>query len=97
MKQHFVKRGYDMTKLEKSIANVAKMERSNLLNDKIQSTKDPQVIFVCGWHLNLNKLLSIFKKTLASTQNRVKINKNIRINAFCGIPESKDNKKSNSS
>ena len=60
MKQYFISRGYKEKHLEQTITKVKKMERTELLNDKIEtSTKDPQSVFVCTWHPKLKQLPSI--------------------------------------
>ena len=58
MKKHFVSRGYDEKVLSKTIQNVRKMERADLLKDKVQKEKDESKILVCTWHPSLRKASS---------------------------------------
>ena len=58
MKKHFVSRGYDEKVLSKTIQNVRKMERADLLKDKVQKEKDESKIPVCTWHPLLRKTSS---------------------------------------
>ena len=57
MKTHFVARGYSEKNLDRTITEVKKLKREDLLKDKdLNSSKDPQSIFVCTWHPKLNNL-----------------------------------------
>ena len=63
LKTYFVSRGYNSKNLEKTIKEVKKLKREDLLTEKNPSkSKDPQSIFVCTWHPKLNKLPSILRE-----------------------------------
>ena len=50
MKKQFQLRGYDEKRLSKPIETVRKMEREDLLQDKVKEIKDDGQIMVLTWH-----------------------------------------------
>ena len=75
LSKFFMKRGYDKSKLDESINEVLKIERSLLLEDKPREKKDPQIIFVTNWHQNLSTMPSILKKYFHILENDHKTSK----------------------
>ena len=67
----FIKRGYENRTLQKTIKDVAQVERDTLLEDIISEKKDPQLIFVCNWHPNLSTLPVILKKHFHILENDI--------------------------
>jgi hypothetical protein len=75
MKTHFIARGYKKENLEKTIAEVKKLKREELLADKdVLAEKDPQSIFVCTWHPALSKLPQVLRKCFEIIGNDPKLN-----------------------
>jgi hypothetical protein len=58
----FEKRGYNKMFLERSIKEVSRITRDELLRETIKVKQDPQTIFVCDWHPNLSRLSTSLKK-----------------------------------
>ena len=48
-------------KIKKTIKQVAKMDRNELLRDQTRENKDPQTILVSTWHPKLSTIPSILK------------------------------------
>ena len=65
----FVKRGYKQQTLQKTIREVAQIQRETLLEDKSRPKRDPQTIFVCDWHNNLSTVPIILKKHFHILEN----------------------------
>ena len=53
---------YDIKRLNEIIHEVAKIEREELLEDKIVVEKDSQTKFLCNWHSSLHTIPSILKR-----------------------------------
>ena len=59
--KQFIERGFHEKELKKTIKQVAKMDRNELLRDRIRENKDPQTILVSTWHPKLSAIPSILK------------------------------------
>ena len=64
-----IKRGYNIKRLNEVMYEVAKIEREELLKDKLVVEKDSQTIFVCNWHPSLNTIPSILKRHFHLIEN----------------------------
>ena len=67
----FVKRGYKQDALQRSIRDVAKLQRATLLEDRHRDKKDAQIIFVCNWHPHLSTVPTILKRHFHLLENDV--------------------------
>ena len=65
----FIKRGYKQDALQRSIRDVAKLQRATLLEDKCREKKDAQIIFVCDWHPHLSTVPTILKRHFHLLEN----------------------------
>ena len=54
---------------ERSIKEVSRITRDELLRETIKVKQDPQTIFVCDWHPNLSRLSTSLKKHFHLLQN----------------------------
>ena len=59
--KQFIERGFHEKELKKTIKQVTKMDRNELLQDRIRKRKDPQTILVSTWHPKLSATPSILK------------------------------------
>ena len=59
--KQFIERGFHEKELKKTIKQVAKMDRNELLRDRIRENKDPQSTSVNTWHPKLSPIPSILK------------------------------------
>ena len=57
----FIERSFHEKELQKTIKQVTKMDRNELLQDEIPENKDPQTILVSTWHPKLSAIPSILK------------------------------------
>ena len=59
--KQFIESGFHGKELKKTIKQVAKMHRNELLRDRIRENKDPQTTLVSTWHPKLSAILSFLK------------------------------------
>ena len=79
MKTHFLARGYKKENLERTVAEVRKLKREDLLADKNElSEKDPQSVLVCTWHPTLSKLPNVLRECFEIIANDPKLNKTFK-------------------
>ena len=71
----FIERGLDEKELKKTIKQVAKMDRNELLGDRIRENKDPQTILVSTWHPKLSAIPSILKNNFHLISSDPKLSK----------------------
>ena len=58
----FIESGFNEKELKKIIKQVAKMDRNELLRDRIrENNEDPQTILVKAWHPKLSTIPSVLK------------------------------------
>ena len=50
----FIERGFHEKEIKNTVKQVAKMDRNELLQDRIRENKDPQTILVSTWHSKLS-------------------------------------------
>jgi len=62
MMDQFVKRGFSLKILQKTLEEILKIDREELLSETKPKTKDQQSIFICTWHPKLKNISSIFRK-----------------------------------
>ena len=74
MKKHFQLRGYDEKRLSKTIETVRKMERDDLLKDKVKDIKDDGRILVLTWHPSLKKASSVLSQNHSILANDIRLN-----------------------
>ena len=74
MKKHFQLRGYDEKRLSKTIETVRKMERDELLKDKVRDIKDDGPILVLTWHPSLKKASSVLSQNHSILANDIRLN-----------------------
>ena len=75
MKKNFVARGYDPRNLDQVIKIVRKMNRKDLLQDKLRPTKEGNSVLVCTWHPKLRNMSSILKENYNILNADIKLNK----------------------
>ena len=73
--QQFIERGFHEKELKKTIKQVAKMDRSGLLRDRIRENKDPQTILVSTWHPKLSAITSVLKHNFHLISSDPKLSK----------------------
>ena len=71
----FIERGFHETEFKKTIKQVAKMDRNELLRDRIRENKDPQTILVSTWHPKLSAIPSISKNNFHLISSDPKLSK----------------------
>ena len=71
----FIERGFHEKELKKTKKPVAKMDRNELLRDRIWEHKDPQTILVSTWHPKLSAFPSILKNNLYLISSDPKLSK----------------------
>ena len=54
--KQFIERGFHEKGLKKTIKQVAKMDRNELLRDRIRENKDPQMTLGGAWHSKLSAI-----------------------------------------
>ena len=59
--KQFIERGFHEKELKKTIKQVAKMDRNELLRDQIRENKDIKTILVSTWHPKLSAIPSNLK------------------------------------
>ena len=62
LSSYFEKRGHKIDDLKKSIIEFSTIPRNKLLEDTGKIKRDPQLIFVCDWHINIARQPSALKK-----------------------------------
>ena len=70
-----MERGFDEKELKKTIKQVAKMDRNDLLRDQIREDRDPQTILVSTWHPKLSAIPSILKNNFHLISSDPKLSK----------------------
>ena len=91
LKQYFSSRGYNKIHLQQTLDNVRKMERSELLNDKIElSPKDPQTVFVCTWHPKLKQLSSLLHQNYKILSADAKLSKTFTLKSIVAFRRKKN-------
>ena len=84
----FIERGFHEKELKKTIKQVAKMDRNELLRDQTQENKDPQTILVSTWHPKLSAIPSIVKNNFHLIANDSKL-KNFQTNLLSPTEKNK--------
>ena len=74
----FIERGFHEKELKKTIKQVAKMDRNELLRDQIRENKDPQTILVSTWHPKLSAIPSVLKNNFHLISSDPKLSKIFR-------------------
>ena len=64
MCKEFIKCGFHEKELKKTIKQMAKMDKNELLQDQTRENKDPQTTLVSTWHPKLSAIPSVLKKQL---------------------------------
>ena len=59
--KQFIEHGFHEKEFKKTIKQVAKMDRNELLRDRIRVNKDPQTILDSTWHPKLSAIASNVK------------------------------------
>ena len=70
-----IERGFHEKELKKTVKQVAKMDRNELLREKIRENKDPQTILVSAWHPKLSAIPSILKNNFHLISSDPKLSK----------------------
>ena len=73
--KQFIERGFHEKELKKTIKQVAKMDRNELLRDRIRENKDPQTTLVSTWHPKLSAIPSILKHNFHLISSDPKLSK----------------------
>ena len=81
-------RGLHEKELEKTIKQVAKMDRNELLRDRTWENKDPQTILVSTWHPKLNAIQSTLKNNFDLIFNDPTLS-NFQTEAYFHLPKKK--------
>ena len=71
----FIERGFHEKELKKTVKQVAKMDRNELLQDRIRENKDPHTILVSTWHPKLSAIPSILKNNFHLISSDPKLSK----------------------
>ena len=71
--QYFINQGYSKQHLNQLTREISKLNRDDLLENKIKKQKDQTTIFVTTWHPKLKKLSSILLKHFHLLQNDSKL------------------------
>ena len=74
----FIDRGFREKELKKTIKKVAKIDRNELLRDRIRENKDPQTILVSIWHTKLSAIPSILKDNFHLISSDPKLSKTFK-------------------
>ena len=74
----FIERGFHEKELKKTVKQVAKMDRNELLRDRISENKDPQTILVSTWHPKLSAIPSILKNNFHLISSDPKLSKTFK-------------------
>ena len=75
MKSHFMSRGYDEKRLNRTIETVIKMDRLDLLKEQELPKKDPRTVLVCTWHPKLKELPTILRQNHKILKTDIRLNK----------------------
>ena len=76
MKKNFISRGYEEKHLCRTIEEVRKMIRKELLSDKSElSSKDAHTVLVCTWHPSLKQLPLILQQNYNILSADIKLSK----------------------
>ena len=71
----FIEHSFHEKELKKTIKQVAKMDRNELLQDRIPENKDPPTILVSTWHPKLSAIPSILKNNFHLISRDPKLSK----------------------
>ena len=74
----FIECGFHEKELKKTIKQVAKMDRNELLRDRIRENKDTQTILVSTWHPKLSAIPSILKNNFHLISSDPKLSKTFK-------------------
>ena len=83
--KQFIERGFHEKELKKTIKQVAKMDRNELLRDRIRENKDPQTTLVSTWHPKLSAIPSILKHNLHLICSNPKLPKIFKMERYCHL------------
>ena len=75
LRKQFIERGFHEKKLKKTIKQVAKMDRNELLRDQIRENKDIETILVSTWHPKLSAIPSNLKHNFHLISSNLKLSK----------------------
>ena len=67
--------GFHEKELKKTIKQVPKMNKNELLRDRIRENKDPETILVSAWHPKLSAIPSILKSNFHLSFGDLKLSK----------------------
>ena len=73
-----IERGFHEKELKKTVKQVAKMDRNELLQDRIRENKDPQTILVSTWHPKVSAIPSVLKNNFHLISRDPKLSKNFK-------------------
>ena len=73
--EKFIERGFYEKELKKTVKRVAKMDRNELLRDRIRENKDPQAILVSTSHPTLSAIPSLLKNNFHLISSDPKLSK----------------------
>ena len=71
----FIEHGFHEKEFKKKIKQVAKVDRNELLRDRIGENKDSQTILVSTWHPKLSAITSILKNNFHLISSDPKLSK----------------------
>ena len=71
----FIEQGFHEKELKKTIKQVAKIDRNELLRDQIRGNKDPQTILVSTWYPKLSAIPSTLKNNFHLISSDPKLSK----------------------
>ena len=71
----FIEHGFHEKELKKTVKQVAKMDRNELLQDRIRENKDSHTILVSTWHPKLSAIPSILKNNFHLISSDPKLSK----------------------
>ena len=73
--KQLIERGFHEKQLKKTIKQLAKMDRNELLRDRIREKKDPETTLVSTWHPKLSDIPSILKHNFQLISSNLKLSK----------------------
>ena len=85
--KQFIERGSHEKQLKKTIKQVAKMVRNELLRDRIRENKDQQTTLVSTWHPKLSAIPSILKHNFQLICSDPKLSKIFKTERYCHLPK----------
>ena len=75
LSKKFIEWGFHEKELKKTVKQVTKMDRNELLRDRTRESKDPQTILVSTWHPKLSAIPSILKNNFHLVSSNPKLSK----------------------